>query len=139
MNIKLSQVVLAYKALSAISNNTFDALTAYRINKNMRALEPDYTAYEKQRMALVKKYGDKTVDENKQEGWNVPQGTKKWEAFQKELAPLIEEDIEVNVIKIPLMAFDKISPAISGAIEFMLDLPAEEVPVPGVGKKRLRK
>lgn len=121
MKLSLSQIRLAYLSLAAIANDPFEPITAYRIQKNLRVLEPEFQAYEKQRTALVKKHGDKTVDASKQEMWNVPQGTKKWDSFQKELAPLLDEVLEITIIPIHYSAFKTISPTMIGSIEFMLE------------------
>lgn len=120
MKLKMHEIVIAYDAIRRHANRPFPPLIAYRIQKNIRALEPDASAYEKARQELIRdKYGVKSSDVNGGERYDVP--PEKFEEFTGELKPLQDQELEIPILTIPLEAIVQITPVELMALEWMFE------------------
>ncbi len=118
MKLKLSTIVNSKEALQEVLKKELPIKTAYRIQKNLRLIEPEFNQYEEIRSKLIKeKYGEEGVEEG---NWSVKPNRMK--DFVKELDELASEEIELDIIKVSLPDDFKITPTNVYLLEWMLNL-----------------
>lgn len=115
MKIKLKKIYECGTALNSIGQLDFEVKTAYWIGRNADILFREIQQIEKQRIALVKKYG--IEDEKKRV--KVPE--EKVEDFKKELDSLLDTEIKVDIkpISISSLGDRTMKPADLVALDFM--------------------
>lgn len=122
MKIKLSQVVSSQEALKTLSTKLLPAKIAYKIQKNLRLLEPETTQYEKLRSQLImEKYGEEEVEGSGE--FRVPPSN--LAEFLKELNELLELEIEADIQKVTLPDTFEISTADIYALSWMINMEEE--------------
>ena len=120
MKIKLGKIGNSKDALIKIGeNSTYDAVTAYKIAKNIANVDLEIQRFETSRDNLIRKYGEKQ-DENM-----ISVRQDKIPEFNKEFSELLELEIEVDITMINLEKMSGLTPFDMIAIEWMLEL--EEV------------
>lgn len=120
MKMKLSQIIGAHDPLRRLAGEKFPANIAYRIQRNLRTIEPEVVAYNKSRNELIKtKYGEKS-----DEGYRVKPD--KIEAFTNEINEMLAEEVDVNIVTIEFEWLREISPLDMMALDWMFDSPKNE-------------
>ena len=96
MKITLEQAVTGFNALQHLGDERLPIKLAYTLQRNMRLLQPDVQAYDKDRVELIKtKYGTQEGDQ-----WTVK--PEKLPAFSKEIESLASVELELDLRTIPL-------------------------------------
>ena len=114
MEIKLGVIVDAKASLEKIAKEEFPASIAYRIGKNVRAVNVELVSFEEARAKLVEKYGEKLEDG----GWKVKPAY--ISDFVAEIRDLLATEVEVEIYQIDLAKYPKdISPLDLEALSFM--------------------
>jgi hypothetical protein len=116
ISIKLSELRNISISLQKILSQDMSIKQAYRMSKLAKCADIDMKEIETQRMALVKKYGEKD------EKGNITV-TEKMQEFMNEFNELLNEEIEVSFIPIDLndLSDVKLSPIDIANIEIFLD------------------
>lgn len=120
MELKLSQVVLGYRALQNIGTERMPIKLAYTIQRNMRILSQDFRDYENKRVEIIKtKYGEKDGAGN----WQVTPA--KGDDFAAEMEALGETLVNLDIRVLDINATPiAISPNDMNALEWMFtDVP----------------
>ena len=122
MKLKLSTIVNSREALQEVLKKELPIKIAFRIQKNLRLIEPEFIQYEELRSKLIKeKYGEESGEEG---NWVVKSTMTK--EFIKELEDLTSEEIELDIIKVTLPDDFKITPTNVYLLEWMLNFEDKE-------------
>lgn len=97
VKLTVADVVGCQMSLMNIADKELPVVTAWKLAKVVRVLDPEFTAYEKIRIDLVKQYGEQ--DENMD--WQVTKENN--EAFQAEVQKVLEEEV---VVDFPLISLE---------------------------------
>lgn len=92
MKLTLRQVVDCQQALSRLSNEKFSSKISYAIAKNIQALIPELTIWEKTRLRLLEQYG--IPNETGDQFTFLPDNVV---LFNTEMETLNTEEIDVNI------------------------------------------
>ena len=91
MKLKIKEVLEASAILQKITGFSLPAKVSYNIMRNMKKIEHEIKPFEESRLQLVHKYGKETEDGKfSVSEENLPE-------FYKDVASLLEEDIEVDI------------------------------------------
>lgn len=93
------QLTAAYEAFGRLSKEKLPPKGGYWVARMVTKLEPEMTAIEKRRVALVQEVG---VEDGKG-GWKVTD--EKVAEFVEKWSPVLKEEIEVDVPKVKLEHF----------------------------------
>jgi hypothetical protein len=122
MKLKLSTIINSREALQEVLKKELPIKISFRIQKNLRLIEPEFIQYEEFRSKLIKeKYGEESGEEG---NWVVKPVTMR--GFIKELDELTSEEIELDIIKVTLPDDFKITPTNAYLLEWMLDFEDKE-------------
>jgi hypothetical protein len=117
MKLTIQQILEAAPVLKKVTSFPLSAKVSYNIMRNMRKIEHEIKPFEESRLQLVRKYGHpgedgrtSVLDEN-------------LELFYKDIASLLEEDIEVDIrpIKIDQLEEVKLTPNEIQFIDFIFE------------------
>lgn len=101
-------------ALAQLSRYAFPATVAYRLNKNQRLAEQEYSHFDEARIKILKELG--TLNEK---GTDYDLEPEQRKVFEKQIAELLATEVEINFMTVPLskLANTSIPPAAIGALE----------------------
>lgn len=117
MKINLLQAHNSKPALMRLAGEKLPTKIAYRIQKNIRALEPLVSRYQtKLREIVFTKYKCKHVGN----GVYEPADRKLIKELDKEVSELRNTEVEVHIFVIPITAIESISALDLIALDFML-------------------
>jgi hypothetical protein len=112
--MKLGVIVNSQRALENLSNCPLSISIAWELKKFIKAINPEYVSFEELRNQKVLQYGKK-VEGSQQ--WNVlPENN---DAFQKDMAELLNKDIDVTIPQFKISDLGNVSLSASDLI--MLD------------------
>ncbi len=111
MKLKVHQVMSAHKALSELTRSDLPVYVAFRLSRFLENTIPDLERAEKQRIKLAEQAGAKKSEEGIHQ---IP--TEKQEWFIEELNKLLNEEIEVDVEKLPLSSLTNVNCKITDVI-----------------------
>jgi len=117
MKLKIQEVLEAAPILKKITTFSLPVKAAYNIMRNMKKIESEIKPFEESRLQLVKKYG------KEDETGKTSVTEENLEDFYKDVASLLEEEIEVDIrlIKIDQLQEVKLTPTEIQFIVFMLE------------------
>lgn len=94
---------------------TLPAMLTYKLVKNIRAIESTHNAITETKNLLINKH------QSSEEG--LKQGTKEFEAFLEEFAPVLEEtsEFEIDMLTVDMFEGLEFSMADMLALEFMIE------------------
>lgn len=119
MKLSLKKMYEAIPALERLTTQAFPGNIAYRIQRNIRRLKTDdMLSYEKQLREIV--FVKYECIENPP-GHLKPKDPKKLEDFMIETKALGAEELEVDILLIPLDAVKQITPVDFSALEWMFE------------------
>jgi hypothetical protein len=128
MKIKKREVIVAFQAMSRISNLPIQPRCAYWMSRNFNNLIVIYKKIEESQNEIIKKYGTK---DEKTGQISVPQTIKKGEeeilnpvieVVTKAISEMVEEEVDVEINKVNLAGFTgQISLGDMNAISFMIE------------------
>lgn len=136
IKLKLSELYAGYVALKGLAGYKFPPSIAWRIKKNIQALEPDFKEFEKTcyELAKEKKYGE---DLGNGRFKIAPEFMDK---FKEETKALEDEISEVDISQLALENIHEISTIDLIALEWMFIPPSEPAspknPTAGPANKR---
>lgn len=111
MKLKIHQIIAAHKALSELTRSDLPIHVAFRLGRFLEKTIPDLEQVEKQRIKLAEQCG---AMKNEEGVHQIPAEKQQW--FIEELNKLLNEDIEVDVEKIPLSSLVNINCKITDVI-----------------------
>lgn len=108
MKVKLLDIMLTKDALQNLLNTKLPIKTSYKLNKLAIALNVEYEAYEKQRVELVKEYGEEKEDGSVA----IPPDSPKMKEFLEKIAELqnIEVSLDFEKLKVEELGDIEIEP-----------------------------
>ena len=117
MKLMIKDVLEAAPILKKITDFSLPAKAAYNIMRNMKKIEHGIKPFEEDRLKLVYKYGKES------ETGKVSVAEENMENFYKDVASLLDGEIEVDIrqIKIDQLEEVKLTPNEIQCIEFMLE------------------
>lgn len=124
MEIKLGLLVKSKNALDKLNNTEgMDALTAYRISKNINGINRELDIYDEQRLKLLNEYCEKENGKPILENGMVTVVGEKYKKYESELSKIFDETVEISLKKIPIGTILNagLSPAQIDSIEYMLE------------------
>jgi hypothetical protein len=120
MKTLISQIVNAEAGLGKLANTSLPISQSIKIAKNIKELEVVYTEYNKQRRALIEKYGKEIINPVTGET-NLQVTNENMEVFLKELKAILDTEVELNIEPFNLNDSDvRLSPAEYLSLEFLL-------------------
>jgi hypothetical protein len=120
MKTLISQIINAETGLNKIANTSLPISQSIKIAKNIKELEVVYTEYNKQRRALIEKYGKEIINPVTGET-NLQVTNENMEVFLKELKAILDTEVELNIEPFNLNDSDvRLSPAEYLSLEFLL-------------------
>lgn len=96
MKLTFEQILNSKDVLNKLGTQTMTSVNAYRIQKNIRLLNPEMDAFQKELNNLVEKYQIVKEDGTKE----FPEEKK--EEYLKELNELLREEIDIEIRQIPI-------------------------------------
>jgi len=116
VSLKLSELRNISVSLSKILSQDMPVKQAYRMSKLAKSADKEMKEMEEQRMALVKKYGEKNVKGD-------VAVKEKMQEFMDELNEFLKEEIEMSFIPLDLNAISdlKLSPLDLANLDMFLD------------------
>ncbi len=97
------------------NNKELPIKVSYAITKNLRMMEPEIKLYDEERTKLLEKHGDKAENNT----YKIPK--EHMEAWEKDIADLLDVDVTVTVHQVDISNFtDGIEPVVMEALEFMI-------------------
>ncbi|MFR7590204.1 MAG: hypothetical protein ACLUVC_02075 [Longibaculum sp.] len=130
MKIELNTLLMSRQTLRILGNaKGLSSVVAYRISKNIKAINKEVAFYEESRIKLLEEHSHKD-DEGKaiifDNTYDIIDGH--MEIVNKELDELRKEEVELDIKKINVEDIDKaeLSPFELGTLEFMFDFKEEE-------------
>lgn len=100
MKIKLGVLFIAQPVFDKLFNASFSGKLAYRLSKISKVVNGVVNDINIQRNKLIEKYADPQTAEEKEK--NIHRVGKKMKKFADEFAELLQEEEEVNIALIPL-------------------------------------
>lgn len=128
IKLKLSEVYAGFIALKELANYKYPPSIAWRIKKNLQALERDFTEFQKTcyELAKEKEYGTDYGN------MRYKVDDKNLDKFKEDTKALEMEEVEVEISQLTLENILEITPNNLIALEWMFIPPAD--PVPGAEK-----
>lgn len=122
MKLKLSEILNAFQALNRLAADKMPIKLAYRIQRNIRMIQPELDAFEAARIKLIHdKWGEKQADGPSK----VP--PEKMADFMKEIDELKAEEVEVDIHPLKLDEAIQITPGDMLALHWMFVDPGPEL------------
>lgn len=107
IKMTLEDVMAVVPALQELSNKSFSGATTFKIARLIRELNKELETFDKERMKLIEKYGER--DENgefiQQENNSVKIKDDCIEICNQEIVGLFKTEIEINAERIPIEVF----------------------------------
>ncbi len=94
MKIQLLKIMNSIKTLEMLGEQKFSAKVAYRIQRNIRAIQPELECFEDSRRQLIKKYSK----DHEEKGTYIPE--ENLEKVNQEINDILQEEIDINISKI---------------------------------------
>ena len=127
MEIQIRQLVAAMPAINKVLSSSHQARTAFRLGRMARALQPTLEAYEKARLVLGEKYGER--DERGRVTQVSPDHIA---AFMGDLEPVLDETV---VVEVPALTEDDLcvdglvlTPNEANSLAWLITTPADYGP-----------
>jgi hypothetical protein len=118
MKIKLLNILNSKQVLEKLGSETsFDAVIAYRIAKNIKALSSEFASFEEARINLIKKYG-KEKEGGKEGEMEILK--ENMLPYEKDISALLLEEVEISIIPIKVSNLKNVSPNELLLIDWML-------------------
>ena len=110
IKIKLGEIVFLNEIIGRLMEIKFPGQLTFKIARLAREIVKENQIFEEARFKIAEKYGKRKEDGNLQinENGEVTIEPDKYEECNKELTDLFITEIELNVDKIPIDAFEKI-------------------------------
>jgi hypothetical protein len=115
MKLALGKILNSVEGLKKLVNETLPIKTAYRLKRIMDAVTSEGSRIEKTRIELIHKYADEQTEEQKAKKENI-KITTRMDEFQKEFMALMEEEVELNCIRIPFKDIEHIKMSVAELI-----------------------
>lgn len=115
MKIKASLIVSAVGVLQAIDTTAMKLSTSYKVKTVLAACQLAVEDFEAKRIVLAEKHG--TLSKDKSHFEFTKKGSQ--ESFQKEMAVILDDNIDMDVKKIPLELLDDHLTIAPGNIQFV--------------------
>lgn len=120
MKIKLYEILNSIDILQQLRNQKFSIKVSYKIQRNLKQIQNEIDEINKIKKELIDKYSEDLEDKKK----FIPEN--KIEKINKELQDLLEEEIELDILKINIDEFIlDISPNELSKIEWMIEFKEE--------------
>jgi len=121
MKLKIKEVLEASAVLQKITSFSLPAKVSYNIMRNMKKIEHEIKPFEESRLQLVHKYGKQSED------GKVSVTEENLQDFYKDVASLLDEDVEVDIrpIKIEQLEGIKLTPSEIQFIDFIIEKEVE--------------
>lgn len=100
MKIKIESIINSVEVLKKITNAEVPIQTSYHIAKNIEKIEKEIEFFEKERVKIVKKYGEKKEDGELLVSENGNVNIVDVENFNKEMQELNSLEVELDIVKI---------------------------------------
>ena len=100
IKLTLREMAPMINSFNAILNLPLPARDAYRLGIAAKQIQERVVVYEQTRQNLIKKYGETVETPQKETFMSVK--AENVESFTKELEPLLEETLEINMDPIPV-------------------------------------
>lgn len=111
MTLKIHQIMAVHKALSELTRSDLPVHVAFRLARFLEKTGPDLEQAEKQRVRLAEQSG---ATKNEEGVHQIPAEKQQW--FVDELNKLLNEEVEVDVEKIPLSTLANVNCKITDVI-----------------------
>lgn len=124
MKLKLIKLLNAQEGLQALANTKgLSSVVAYRIAKNVKALDEELNTYEETRKKLVEEKANKDEEGKpiiKDDKYDLT--NKALKEVNKELNALLEEEVDIDIKELSLIDIDKagLSALELSSIDFMI-------------------
>jgi len=118
MKLKIREVLEAAPVLKKITVFSLPVKVSYNIMRNMKKIEHELKPFEQSRLNLVEKYGKESED-----GGKVTVADENLQSFYKDVASLLEEEVEVDLrlIKVEQLEEVKLTPNEIQCIDFIFE------------------
>lgn len=118
MKITILKLINAVQVLDKIMSKEFTPATSFKLVKLTKAINSEIEIYEKERIKLLEKYGEKNEDTNTYK--ILDENKEKWE---KDMNDLFTLEVEISTDKVNLINEDiKISPVDMMKIEDFVEI-----------------
>ena len=112
--------------LNKLASGSYAPKVSHAINKIKNKLVSEMKQIELNRHNLMEKYADKSDDGSivlvpGPQGEEAQITAENREKFEADMRPVLDQEVNIEVNRINVMAFDKISPAALEHLDFMLD------------------
>lgn len=111
IKIKLKEIVNSSEVLRKLAGESLRGRVAFQISKLLKKLEEELELFNKTRLEIIKKYGEK--DENGElkidENGNIQIKKENTSIFNQEIVDLLDQEIEVNANLIALDDLENIN------------------------------
>jgi hypothetical protein len=98
MKVPASTILSALGILKTIDTTDMKLSTSYKVKKVLNACQEAISDFDKKRVALAEKHG--TLNKDKTQYLFEKEGSQ--EAFQAEIQEMLDDEIDVDIPKIPL-------------------------------------
>ena len=117
MKLTIKDILEATPILKKVTAFSLPAKVSYNIMRNMKKIEHEIKPFEESRLQLVRKYGKEGED------GKTTVLEENLEAFYKDVASLLDEEIDVDIrsIKIDQLEGVKLTPSEIQFIDFMFE------------------
>ena len=110
MNATYGQIHCAFRGCNMLmaGKRNIPTLAKFSISRLHDKLEKDFHTFEEFRQALVQKHGKQTFADEAETvstGWQVPEGSDAYKAFEKDWQEFCDQMTEIAVTPIPLGLF----------------------------------
>lgn len=117
MKLKLSDIINSILVLKELGNRKFPGKTSFRIQRNLKLIEPEIKTFEEEKQKIVEKYA-----KNKKEDGSFYIEQADTERINEELLELLNQEIEINILQIGIdELLYEITPNELMKIEWMID------------------
>lgn len=125
MKVKLQTVLDTQQALGQLSRISFPATVAYRLNKNLRLAQQEFSHFDEARIKILKELG--TLNEA---GTDYELSTENRKLFDDQIKALLDTEIDIAfmVVPIEMLGDAKIPPAAIGALEDIVITVGQDAP-----------
>jgi hypothetical protein len=120
MKIKASLILSAVGVLKTMDTTEMKLSTSYRVKTLLSECERAIDGFESKRVKIAQTHG--TLSEDKTHYEFTKEGSQ--EAFQKALSEMLEDEIDVDIVKLPLDLIDEyisIAPANTPFVKWFIE------------------
>jgi hypothetical protein len=113
--MKLVELLNGRPVLESLAKQKLPAVTAYRIARNIKKVNTVLDAFDSTRKGIFDKYSEPGEDGV----MAIPEAKK--EDASREFQALLDEDEELDIIRLPIEAFPELTPMELLSIEWMIE------------------